>query len=180
MHDCMYVLTIFMQSICSDDRISPTWSRKYDYSANGMCPHMKDRVCTLQDGMCPRVEVLVQTCLWVFLGDPTGTEILRFGISLARRSNSVAGTFPSQRPDFVASWRDVPSLGSKCESNSVVRIFLSWRRDFQVPLWDKQPLLRNYASNQVPNISESKQISPSRHPIPNKTIARQSRQDLNK
>jgi len=48
-------------SIRPNDGISPR------FSDVGMCSYSEDRVCTLPDGICPRVKVLTQTCLWAFL-----------------------------------------------------------------------------------------------------------------
>ena len=142
------------------------------------------------EGMCPYVEVLTQTCLRAFLGSPTRTEILHCGISLARRLDSVTGISPLRGPP--SQLLDGMCPRSKANTNPTLLKGFSplegsihnW--DFLhsetsltgTTVWDKQPL-GNYASNQVPNISESKQISPGKHPIPNKTIARQNMQDLN-
>ena len=49
-------------SIRPDGGISPTQRRTYDSLLMGFS-HSEDRVYTFLDGMCPRVEVLTQTCL---------------------------------------------------------------------------------------------------------------------
>ena len=123
-------------------------------------------------------------------GGSTGTEILRCGISSARRPDFIAGIFPLRGPTSQL----LDGMCPRSEANTsptplwgfcplggpiIAGIFPTRRRDLQVPQWDKQ-LLGNYTPNQAPNILESKQIFPRRHLIPNKIITRQSKQDLNK
>ena len=77
MHDCTHVLMNFMQSMPSVVRL-PQLRLKSDLPLMG-CAHSEDCICTLLNEMCPRIEVLTQTCLQAFLVNPTGTEILCMG-----------------------------------------------------------------------------------------------------
>jgi len=52
-------------------------------------PHLEDHVCTLCWWDFPHSEVSMQTCIWAFLGSPTGVKILRYGLPPLRISHNV-------------------------------------------------------------------------------------------
>jgi len=105
---------------------SPTKRPNSDLSLMGCATFGGSRLYT------PRRDVLPHRCVNadVLTGlsrRSYGTEILHCRIIPAERPDSIAENSPSQRPDFAASWRDVPLLKSKCESKSIIGISPSRR-----------------------------------------------------
>jgi len=70
-------------------------------SADGMYPYSEDRVCTLLDGMCPRMKVLTQTSLRAFLSNSTEAETLHCENFPTQSPYFVVGMCPLSEPLFV-------------------------------------------------------------------------------